>query len=51
MPNPAFQRYMEEVLDGLDYCFVYVDDVLIGSKSLVPGGVRASLAGGSEQDG
>ena len=25
---------MEEVLDGLDYCFVYVDDVLIGSKSL-----------------
>ena len=25
---------MDEVLEGLDYCFVYVDDVLIGSKSL-----------------
>ena len=24
---------MDEVLDGLDFCFVYVDDVLIGSKS------------------
>ena len=29
----SFQRFMDEVLDGLDFCFVYVDDVLIGSKS------------------
>ena len=29
----SFQRMMDEVLDGLDFCFVYVDDVLIGSKS------------------
>ena len=28
-----FQRFMDKVLDSLDYCFVYVDDVLIGSKS------------------
>ena len=30
----SFQRFMDRVLAGLDYCFVYVDDVLIGSKSL-----------------
>ena len=30
----SFQRFMDEVLDGLDFCFVYADDVLIGSKSL-----------------
>ena len=29
----TFQRFMDEVLEGLEYCFVYVDDVLIGSKS------------------
>ena len=29
----SFQRFMDEVLDRLDFCFVYVDDVLIGSKS------------------
>ena len=29
----SFQRFMDEVLDGLDFCFVYLDDVLIGSKS------------------
>ena len=29
----CFQRFMDEVLDGLNFCFVYVDDVLIGSKS------------------
>ena len=26
----SFQRFMDKVLSGLDYCFVYVDDVLIG---------------------
>ena len=30
----SFQCFMDEVLDGLDFCFVYLDDVLIGSKSL-----------------
>ena len=30
----SFQRFMDEVLEGLDYCFVYGDDVLIWSKSL-----------------
>ena len=30
----SFQRFMDEVLEGLEYCFVYVDDMLIGSKSL-----------------
>ena len=30
----SFQRFMNKVLEGLDYCFIYVDDVLIGSKSL-----------------
>ena len=30
----SFQRFMERVLAGLDYCFIYVNDVLIGSKSL-----------------
>ena len=29
----TFQCFMDEVLEGLEYCFVYVDDVLIGSKS------------------
>ena len=29
----SFQRFMGKVLDGLDFCFVYVDDVLIMSKS------------------
>ena len=30
----SFQRFMDEVLEGLEYCFVYVDDMLIRSKSL-----------------
>ena len=29
----SFQRMMDEVLDGLEFCFVYVDAVLIGSKT------------------
>ena len=29
----SFQHFMGKVLDGLDFCFVYVDDVLIMSKS------------------
>ena len=30
----SFQCFIDKVLEGLEYCFVYVDDVLIGSKSL-----------------
>ena len=29
----TFQRFMDEVLEGLEYCFIYVDDMLIKSKS------------------
>jgi len=28
-----FQRFINEVLHGLDYCYVYNDDILIASKS------------------
>ena len=30
----AFQRFMDEVLRDMDYCFVYLDDILVSSKSL-----------------
>jgi cleavage and polyadenylation specificity factor subunit 1 len=30
----TFQRMMDRILDGLPYCFVYLDDILICSKSL-----------------
>lgn len=29
----TFQRFMAEVLRGLDFCFVYIDDLLIASSS------------------
>lgn len=29
----TFQRFMDEVLRGLDFCYVYVDDLLIASRS------------------
>ncbi len=29
----SFQRFMEEVLSGLDFAFCYLDDILIGSSS------------------
>ena len=45
----SFQHFMDRVLAGLDYCFVYVDDVLIGSKSHE--GARAASQGGAEQAG
>lgn len=28
----TFQRFMHQVLHGLDFCFVYLDDVLVASK-------------------
>ena len=30
----TFQRMMDEILAGLDYCFVYYDDILVGSRSV-----------------
>lgn len=29
----SFQRFMDEVTRGLDFCFVYIDDILIFSRS------------------
>ncbi len=29
----TFQRFMDEVIRGLDFCYVYVDDLLIASSS------------------
>lgn len=29
----SFQRFMDEVLRGLEFCFVYIDDILIASAS------------------
>ena len=31
-----FQRVMEFVLDGLDCCHVYIDDIIIGSSGSTP---------------
>jgi cleavage and polyadenylation specificity factor subunit 1 len=31
---PTFQRFMDEVLRGFDFCFVYLDDILVFSRSL-----------------
>ena len=30
----TFQRMMDEILAGLDYCFVYLDDILVASRSM-----------------
>jgi cleavage and polyadenylation specificity factor subunit 1 len=30
----TFQRFMGDVLQGLDFCFTYLDDILIFSRSL-----------------
>ena len=29
----TFQRFMDQVLRGLDFCYVYIDDVLIASNT------------------
>lgn len=29
-----FQKFMDDVLRGLDFCYVYVDDLLIASRSV-----------------
>ena len=28
----TFQRFMDQVLRGLDFCYVYIDDVLVASR-------------------
>jgi hypothetical protein len=30
----TFQRFMDDILRGLDFCFAYVDDILVFSRSL-----------------
>ena len=30
----TFQRFIDDVIYGLDFCFAYVDDILVASKSL-----------------
>jgi hypothetical protein len=29
----TFQRFMDEILRGFDFCFAYVDDILIYSRT------------------
>lgn len=29
----TFQRFMDEILRGLDWCYVYIDDILVASQS------------------
>jgi hypothetical protein len=30
----TFQRFMDDILRGLDFCFVYLDDILLFFRSL-----------------
>jgi cleavage and polyadenylation specificity factor subunit 1 len=30
----TFQRFMDDILRGLDFCFAYLDDILVFSRSL-----------------
>jgi len=30
----TFQRFMDEVVRGLDFCYVYLDDILVASKTV-----------------
>jgi hypothetical protein len=38
----TFQRFMEEVLRGLDFCFAYLDDILVFSRATSTGSLRPS---------
>ncbi len=29
----SFQRLMDRILEGLDFCFIYIDDILVASRS------------------
>ena len=31
----TFQRFIDEVIYGLDFCFAYIDDILVASHSQV----------------
>jgi hypothetical protein len=43
----TFQRFMDDILRGLDFCFAYVDDILVFSRSLEDHGrhLRATFSG------
>jgi hypothetical protein len=30
----TFQRFMDNIMQGLDFCFEYLDDILLFSRSL-----------------
>lgn len=30
----SFQRFMDQILRGLDFCYAYIDDLLVASKSM-----------------
>jgi hypothetical protein len=30
----TFQRFIDQVLRGLDFCYAYIDDILVASSSL-----------------
>jgi hypothetical protein len=30
----TFQRFMDDILRGLDFCFAYLDNILVFSRSL-----------------
>ena len=40
-PGQTFQRLTDQVLGGLPNCFVYVDDILVFSRSSSPGSFGA----------
>jgi hypothetical protein len=33
--SQPFQRFMDDILLGLDFCFTYLDDILVFSRSLI----------------
>ena len=34
MPHQTFQRFMDQVMRGLPYCFIYLDDLLVPSPNM-----------------
>ena len=33
VPNPAFQYYMDHIFNGLEFIFIYMDDILVASRN------------------
>ena len=33
VPNPAFQHYMDHIFNGLEFTFIYMDDILVASRN------------------